>query len=400
MWTVQEVGMSSPGAAKLCCGREMMEWDNLATAISTGGVEGVPASARSAMQIFYRLETLFQSVRASSKEPGSVGPQALLRGFTPLAGILEILVEIRGRASTDPRDKVFALHGILTSFEAHFPDPSYTKPVEQVFRETAEAVIRHDNRQLHILYHVSSRARMPNLPSWAPDWSDPDVVANTPSFDFWHASHHSYVDCTFSNSVDTASLLCSGKIIDKISHRARALREEIDLTDDEIEVFKDWIRCIKHITDSYSTGESLEAAFYWTLVQIPWSDNGLCIPLSSTLRKKRSSEAFEVWAQIITASKAAPESTSLEGDGKTFHDSIRATLCGQGLFVTEKQLMGTGWNTIQEGDVVALLSGVEMPMILRPAKHGYQIVTWAYIHGIMDGESWPGKDQLDTITLV
>jgi len=391
--------MSSPGAAKLCCGEEMIEWETFARALSTGSVPNVPASARDAIQIFYRLETLFSSVRASSRNPGSVGPQNLLRGFTPLAGVLEILVEIRGRASTDPRDKVFALHGILTAFEANFPNPSYDKPAEQVFRETAEAVVRHDTRNMHILYHVSSQNRMPDLPSWAPDWSDPDVVANDADYRFWHASRYSFVDCTFSNSTDGATMLCSGKIIDKISNRARALREELDVVDD-IEVFKGWISCVKPLAKAYSSIDAFQTAFYWTLVQLPWNDDGLEIPLSKKLREVTSPEAFDAWAGVITHKGPASERPVLEGVGETFHENIRARLSGHSLFITEKQRMGTAWNTIQEGDVVALLSGVEMPMILRPVKDTYRVVTWAYIDGIMDGESWPADDHLDTITLV
>jgi hypothetical protein len=425
MWTVQEVGMSSPGAAMLCCGERMMRWETFATMLSVRNNQEIPAPARRAVQIFYRLETLFQSVRGSSRQPGVVGPQQLLRSFTPLAEALKIFVEIRERASTDPRDKVFALHGILKSFGTSFPDPDYSKSTERVFCETAEAIIKQDAK-LHVLYHVSSRARLPKLPTWVPDWSDPDVIDNAPPYEYYKASRISREDWTFSTSGDRATLRITGKVIDRISNRAKPLSEETGLSNDDLEVFQDWVRCCQHLASCDRTLGTLKATFYQNLVQVPPTDDGLCIPLRSSFREKTSLEAFEAWATAViesmklprtngaaggnannglaTATSCAPEHASgtsiFHGSAKTFNDTIRGMLSGKALFLTDKKLMGVGWNTVHEGDVVALISGLEMPMILRLAEHGYRIVGWAYIDGVMHGKAWPGAEDLDTITLV
>jgi hypothetical protein len=43
----------------------------------------------------------------------------------------------------------------------------------------------------------------------------------------------------------------------------------------------------------------------------------------------------------------------------------------------------------QPGDVVALLSGVDCPLTLRPHGGQHRIIGRTYVHGIMTGEAWP-----------
>ncbi|KAI3321448.1 heterokaryon incompatibility protein-domain-containing protein [Xylariaceae sp. AK1471] len=420
MWTIQEVAMASPKAVYLCRGDRMMRWETFMQAMESRKLEpNISSLAHSAAQIFNRLRPLFESARASSQRPGLVSPQALLRSFTPLREILNILVEIRGKHATDVRDKVFALHGIFRAFNARFPPPDYSKPARQVFCETAKAVIEQD-KSLHILYHVSSRTRMAHLPSWVPDWGGTDVIDSNPIFRFWSASRGS-VHRPSPDSRDGDSLRTEGKAIGKISTRSTALSAEADPANCDIEAFQNWIRFFQRMTGSYITGESVNEAFYKSLVQLP-STEGLDIYIPNSYKEKVSPESYEKWAKVITHGMEANTTTEtasdtrsqgfelisstttvapvLDGAAKTFHDTIRERLCEKAFFLTDTQHMGIAGEAIQEGDVVTLLSGLEMPIILRQNEGGYSVVTWAYIHGVMEGEQWPEKDHLDTIILV
>ncbi|KAI0412019.1 heterokaryon incompatibility protein-domain-containing protein [Xylaria grammica] len=421
MWTIQEVAMASPNAVYLCRGNEMMRWESFMQALATGELDpGVSSLVNSAAQIFNRLRPLFESARASSRHPDLVSPQRLLRSFTPLREILNILIEVRGKLATDVRDKVFALHGIFKAFNARFPAPDYSKPAKQVFHETAKAIIEQD-KSLHILYHVSSRARMPDLPSWVPDWGDTDVVGGNPSFSFWSATRGSVHRPSF-DSENRNALRTSGKVIGEISTRSTALPVEISRPDNNIKVFQDWIQCCQHITDSYVTGDPIDEAFYGTLIQLP-STEGLDVFIpKSYYTEKLSPESYKEWVEVIkhgmgfnAAAQAASDTSSkeselassattatpaLDGAAKIFNDTIQERLGGKALFLTDTQHIGTAGDVIQEGDVVTLLSGLEMPIILRPNEKGYSVVTWAYVHGVMEGEEWPVTDDLDVITLV
>jgi hypothetical protein len=69
------------------------------------------------------------------------------------------------------------------------------------------------------------------------------------------------------------------------------------------------------------------------------------------------------------------------------------------LFITSRGLLGKGLKDIQEGDLVALIAGVGMPIIIRKGGSSYRSKGPAYIHGMMYGEMWP-KDEIDLIDIV
>ena len=58
--------------------------------------------------------------------------------------------------------------------------------------------------------------------------------------------------------------------------------------------------------------------------------------------------------------------------------------------------MGIGSNRIEDGDCVMLIAGLNVPVVVRPAKEGrFRIVGQAYIEGFMQGERWTLEDLED-----
>lgn len=48
---------------------------------------------------------------------------------------------------------------------------------------------------------------------------------------------------------------------------------------------------------------------------------------------------------------------------------------------------------VKEGDVVTLISGVSMPMILRPRGEHFEVVGPALLGGLMNGQLWTSEIQ-------
>jgi hypothetical protein len=71
-------------------------------------------------------------------------------------------------------------------------------------------------------------------------------------------------------------------------------------------------------------------------------------------------------------------------------------------FFTEKGYMGLGLSSMEEGDLVYVLSGGQVPFILRPAilAEGFSLVGESHVHGIMDGEATVLGIEIETIFLV
>lgn len=60
---------------------------------------------------------------------------------------------------------------------------------------------------------------------------------------------------------------------------------------------------------------------------------------------------------------------------------------GRKYFVSQQGYLGVGPMTTLQGDVSAIMFGMNIPLVLRPVGGDhYQIVGEAYVHGIMDGE--------------
>ena len=58
--------------------------------------------------------------------------------------------------------------------------------------------------------------------------------------------------------------------------------------------------------------------------------------------------------------------------------------------------MGMGTDDIGDGDQIVLISGLNVPMVVRAARDDrFQIVGPAYIDGIMNGEAWSEQGLVD-----
>lgn len=76
------------------------------------------------------------------------------------------------------------------------------------------------------------------------------------------------------------------------------------------------------------------------------------------------------------------------GDGKMFGDSYKIFAWNRTFYTTKNGLMGIGPPTMQEGDIICVLFGGEVPYVLRPIAGGeYQFIGDCYIQheGFMDG---------------
>ena len=69
------------------------------------------------------------------------------------------------------------------------------------------------------------------------------------------------------------------------------------------------------------------------------------------------------------------------------------------LFHCSEEFEGVGFTSenVQTGDVIGLISGVSMPMVLRPKVEGYEVISPAFLSGVMDGELWQDID-IDALT--
>ena len=91
------------------------------------------------------------------------------RTYTPREDLLPFLCKGRTCATTNPRDKVFALLPILADAQAENLVVDYAKGTARVFVEVATWLLSTVGPSF--LPRMSAGSKIISLPSWVPDWS-------------------------------------------------------------------------------------------------------------------------------------------------------------------------------------------------------------------------------------
>jgi hypothetical protein len=445
MWTIQEATLALIENVIIYCGDEVLPWTYLVIAVGFLKASGYKwGQWAEAMQLQMHISDLLVDRRFSGvhnilkSRPGNINSYQ---------GILQILTSAREKGSTEPKDKIFALFGVLTELGIDLPPPDYKKSLEQVYTEAVVACINHD-RNLHVLFEVSSDHRRLGLPSWVPDWSDvgwkSQDLRKAVIRDRFGASGSA--DPRWSFSSDQRCLLLSGKVVDSINHRTASLEVDVEISsgflqmasgqlrmtdlmrslNSGFDVLRSWVN-VSSRHEQYPTGETVKMALQRTLVTDETLQNDT----------PRTEEAFDAWHQIMTATdvgslatavrrtqpsspsslkhngtsiKALMERTSGElrpflaltmGPASGFHFAVLKHSRRKCFFTTENGYFGTASDQILPNDKIAILAGLEMPVILREVEQSYHLITHAYVHGLMYGEAWPeNATEVMEITLV
>ncbi|KAI9768395.1 MAG: hypothetical protein M1839_004132 [Geoglossum umbratile] len=92
------------------------------------------------------------------------------RNGTPFDDIKPFLRYARKCQTGDPRDRVYAFIGLADP--AYGIKPSYKLTTSETFANTATCIMIKD-KSLEVVFDAMDNYGMPNLPSWAADWSSP-----------------------------------------------------------------------------------------------------------------------------------------------------------------------------------------------------------------------------------
>ncbi|OCK72955.1 hypothetical protein K432DRAFT_340879, partial [Lepidopterella palustris CBS 459.81] len=178
VWILQEVLFGAMGTkldkARVWCGSTNIQWVHLVIAAVR-----MQSHKDDMRQYFPAIDNILilESLRDQAWKRITAAPGAASRD-----DVLELISRFRGFQSTDPRDKIYALLGML--FEgAHRPFTeirvNYTATVEDVFTSFALYILQGGSR-LSILRQCHGQL-IEGLPSWVPDWSLSSSVLPLPS---------------------------------------------------------------------------------------------------------------------------------------------------------------------------------------------------------------------------
>ena len=334
-WTVQEP-ILAPNRM-IACGSKILGWDIFMIAID------VCFSVGGRWQMIGNSVIPFLSVHESIAEnPGDLRLSQLISTHTK-------------REASDPRDKVYALYGLVRGNQKVPLEISYAMSVEDVYRATVRFCIENEE-SLHILKYVSEFRNELDLPSWVPDWrarskSHYHPVSISDDLDF-HASSISRPLLVSSLSND--KLILKGFTLDIVERTINIAAPRVNPTDSSPD---SWIRdaAAVGVPVCFLQGKIFQTSYDLTIT----TEDSAFHPNVN----KRSAKFL--WPESTKWLAAGSQNPIPQAVLKEYTETFHERTSGRLLFLT-KDTLGVAPKPTKVGDIVCILLGGNAPFILRP----------------------------------
>jgi len=375
VWCIQEIKVAQD--AVVVWGEQYLPW---------------PEVGLTALWIFRKVVSMDVSNKTSgtSLEGVLVGNADIIYQCDPVSrSFLEILSDFRDFQSTDPRDKVYGLIGLIGSeADGGSMVPDYEKSAARIFTETALHTITR-TKHLLVFSHVEHQADYDGddgYRSWAPRWDIPSPVVRISS-PFMIPGHGA----------------CSGREAQIVVTESPS-GEQICLTG----IFHAKATAVDSIFDTSPDSKSNELQIHPQVVKVyegidwnnPMSDITLPV-LARTLTTGASTtysrlnmlndelrcahyEAFRHYIEWYR--DPTTDFDSLRGDARQYHELFLSCSGDRRFFWTSRSDYGMGPACMREGDIVVVFYGGGAPSVLRPKGDKYLMLGEAYVDSIMNGE--------------
>jgi hypothetical protein len=315
-----------------------------------------------------------------------------------------VIYALRERVASNPKDRSYALHGILKNLQISLSKPDYAKSKGQVYQDLYSNLLHWRPSLLHLIIDAGGKP-IPSAASWVPDWTS--VLERT-----WLDSSYLYRRNRFSATprsqafvnLEGSELRVKGIVKEKIVYVSKPFNtvnvnslNKNDLTT-FVPLFKQiqelccWISVLQKTIPVSTAYDSVPQAVFKVLI-------GQC-----TIIDGPKAQHFDKWYRLIGdhlhdfASESGPDIL------QSFHDLVSEneavftsiieccnSLTRRSLFVDSGGYIGSSPLGLIVGDQVTLVAGVPVPLILRQddadAKQ-YVLVGAAFVQGLMMGEAW------------
>jgi hypothetical protein len=358
-------------------------------------------------------------------------------------GPLDLLLRWRHRDASNPRDKVYALMGLL-------PDdilPSartydYEAPPSLLFANVTFDLIRLENGLRPLLGSCEMTHCTTALPTWAIDFANTNRLGMR-QLKWWNHSHrYRQFSACGSRILQAAldyegtALSLAGSFMDVVDVCSKIYDVPGDvpiLSSRLYESMNDWGALIELWREShafqvfYKTGETWEAALLQTVLgdlvmaeypieRVKVAHLGSLVKLWAAPNGNTQGMSAEPEHGADTNQRFFMRDGGYMGVGPpvtrdkeygTLYESVCGMVPNQTFFITKKGYIGVGPPDTRPGDQVWILYGGQVPFVLRNITQEDNreelekgtLVGDAYVHGIMDGEAMQHNPKVQTIHL-
>ncbi|KAH8787246.1 heterokaryon incompatibility protein-domain-containing protein [Hyaloscypha finlandica] len=313
-----------------------------------------------------------------------------------------LLAAFNSRDSTDPRDKIYALLGLIRNAPGYGIDIDYTIPDHDLLRFVAKAMIE-ENQSLRLLdtsLPGPIYTRVSPLPSWCPNWCQ-DFSLERPKTSIYEFQADGSVKASIFWHEDPNLLTVRGKLVDTVGDQMIPFDPPLFIGNkDNINIAGfNYARYMANFLESCNSLAYSASHFPSTKTDmlVLWRTLIGSLDITQKLAGNVYSgyhKDYETYVQDCSQTSAWLNSTLLsDWPLERKEGAVAYSRCivaaGNGRQFTAMRSGRLGWvrSQAQRGDRVAVLYGSNVPWVLRPFVEGrWKLICQCYVEGIMGGE--------------
>ncbi|KAK5120411.1 hypothetical protein LTR85_006350 [Meristemomyces frigidus] len=373
LWVRQEVQMARQ--ALLMCGSSAVDWNVFRNAVFCLYTKRIIHDSREEMEsLETHLIPTFDVVNYSDI------PQ----------GLGETLRRARLCLCEDPRDRLYALMNVITSFErqAWSIEPDYTLSTRHVYEEASRSYMEAMGAVDLLRYcDIGTRSHIPGLPTWVPSWDCLDKLASSLPQD--SADCHTLALIGRESGQDLSVLSCKGLDVAIVRKRFEFRLDNVD----NLEVVRELRRIFHSLKDHielHHVGDkvhltALPSVLLGGIIYELWDPPYHNAPTAEAAR----AAVAKLWDIGLSDIQCAEDLSTREL--ARFVGRVRFMCRGRALFITDGGKLGIGPKSLAEGDHICVLLGCWVPLAIRPVPNGsrttYLVVGECYGDSLMAGEA-------------
>ncbi|KAI1426725.1 heterokaryon incompatibility protein-domain-containing protein [Xylaria sp. FL1777] len=368
LWVVQEVFNAK--AIKVFC----------------GGPIGLP----------WRVYTKAAHILQSYEGPNSLLDMDSAKSLLREGSLLDIMRAYRRKLTSEPRDKVFGILGVLPEDVRKEFLVNYNLSIKEIYTNVVDFLL-HTTNSLDVIcesIYFPKQNSVANLPSWVPDWSqNPETTALGCSYNFTAAGDTDaswkflderrnkleisaiYVGTVWKHGVAVSTVCTSADYLMAFLHWRAILLDYISFEDPQLQ-------------------EVMEVAFCRTIClgQIPrdqepdeWMRNTYRV-FATLLRNRLPKLPLDDVLNIYADDPGNTETNRRQ----LLQSHFGSHMMGRCFFLTKDNRLGMGTGSMLPGDIIIVPLGCRTPIIIREedTRRGrFRFVGDVYLDGYMGGEA-------------
>jgi hypothetical protein len=292
-----------------------------------------------------------------------------------LAMDIEFLFEVASlRKCADPRDKVFAIFGLLPLKMTQHIRPSYELTVQDIYIQAFLATVYYTHR-MFLLNCTNQRGHRGDHPSWAPDLRVSGYELHTV----------------------TAGSCSSGISAVYLSYQPPNRLQVRGFSQGQVQAVSPSITT--HARDDYTAVLELVSLYLPHISKEQCLDWYVWVTTQGDINNRWHGHSMKPSLQetkyILRQIWAGEDPEVARGYRQWYMRQLNDQQPGR-FFVTDRGQLGCGPPTVSPGDKICVLSGYDKPVLVRPANYTdhstcYHYMGPLYVHGLMEGQAFLGS---------